>query len=61
MMGFAIGVTPSVTLAALGVSRLPHLARSRLTKPAIGGTLILVGLATLIWPIGGLMALCFPK
>lgn len=60
MLGFGLGVMPSVTAAAFGVSRLPQLARSRMTRLSVGGALVLVGLATLVWPMGGPLAFCLP-
>ena len=60
MLGFGLGVMPSVTAAALGVSRLPQLARGRLTRLSIGGALIVIGMATLVWPMGGPQTHCAP-
>lgn len=60
MLGFGLGVTPSVTAAALGVSQLPRLARGRLTRLSVGGTLIAIGMATLVWPSGGPQTHCAP-
>ena len=60
MFGFALGVTPSVTAAAFGVSRLPQLARGRPAQLCVGAALIVIGLATLVWPMGGPRTHCAP-
>lgn len=60
MAGFGLGVMPSVTAAALGVSSLPQFARGRLGRGLAGGGLIVLGVASLVWPSSSLMALCAP-
>ena len=60
MLGFALGVTPSVTTAAFGVSRLPRLARGQPAQISVGAALIVIGLATFIWPAGGPRTHCAP-
>lgn len=58
MLGFGLGVTPSVVAVAMGVSWLPRLAQGTWTRRAIGGVMIAIGAATLVWPTGGVAALC---
>ncbi|WP_304168905.1 sulfite exporter TauE/SafE family protein [Phenylobacterium aquaticum] len=58
MLGFGLGVTPSVVAVALGVSWLPKISQAPWTRRAIGGVMIAIGGATLVWPMGGVVALC---
>lgn len=58
MAGFGLGVIPSVTAAAFGASLLPALARGRAANIAVGAALVVMGVATLFWPMGGVVAIC---
>jgi hypothetical protein len=58
MLGFGLGVAPSVTAAALGLSWLPQAARGVWSSRAVGGALVVAGIVTLMWPMGGIGAIC---
>lgn len=58
MLGFGLGVIPSVTGVALGVSWLPKLGQGAWARRSIGAAMILIGVATLFWPMGQLAAMC---
>jgi hypothetical protein len=60
MAGFALGVLPSVTAAALGASSLVRAGSRPALRMAAGGALIAFALATLAWPAGTAPGLCLP-
>lgn len=60
MLGFGLGVMPSVMSVALGVSWLPDLRRGRWSGRVLGSGLIVASLLTLVWPAGSLGAICAP-
>ena len=60
MLGFGLGVMPSVTVTTLGLTWLPDLRKGVWSSRLIGGGLVAAGLATLVWPAGGMAAVCAP-
>jgi hypothetical protein len=60
MLGFGLGTMPAVTAVALGIGRLPRGAGAPIARLSVGAGLIVAGIASLIWPMGGLAALCKP-
>lgn len=60
MAGFALGVLPSVTAAALGAAGLVRAGARPGLRLAAGGALIAFALATLVWPAGAAPGLCLP-
>lgn len=61
MLGFGLGVAPAVAASALGISWLPDLAQRAWAQRLVGGALIALAAATLIWPMGLAGALCAPR
>lgn len=58
MLGFGLGVIPSVSVVSLGLARLPALSRGRVSRLSAATALILAGFATLLWPMGRMLARC---
>jgi hypothetical protein len=61
MLGFAVGVTPAVSAAALGVSMLPRFAQGGWGRATAGSAMIGLAVLTLFWPEASLNALCLPS
>ena len=58
MLGFGLGVIPAVTFGALGVGWLASAAKGRLASALLGAAIVVMGLATLIWPTSPLSLTC---
>lgn len=61
MLGFGLGVAPAVAASALGIAWLPDLAQRVWAQRLVGGAMIALAAATLVWPMGLAAALCAPR